>query len=311
MSYHIVHILQHGSRLHVDRGCLICRVPDREERKLPLDDILIVVVAARGVSFSSNTLSELVSHQAVVLHCGENYRPVGKTAPLGSVIHTGIVAAQTGQGGRLSDSIWNAILAAKVSNQARLLDRLKTPHQLWEYLRKKPLDEGNAARHYWKRYFSVAFKGEGPSEREYRQAEHPVNKLLNYGYAVLGAIVHRSIAAHGMLAAVGIHHRSRFKGDPLVYDLVEPLRPFCDMFLERLFAEKARKGNMEMDEWVKTLATGIVSLSIPVGEKSVKLVHAMDRYVASVADCFLKASMQLLFIPELPEEVHVEKEETG
>jgi len=135
-----------------------------------------------------------------------------------------------------------------------------------------------------------------------------LNKLLNYGYAVIGAIVHRSIVAHGMLSAVGIHHKSRFKGDPLVYDLVEPLRPFCDLFLEKLFSEK---GTIEPEEWVRTLASGLVSLSVPVGSKSVKLVYAIDRYVASVADCFSHRSTKPLFILPLPEETHEGEKETA
>jgi len=55
MSYHIIHILEHASYLSIDRGCLVLKTSDGTEKRAPLQDILAVVVAARGISFSGES----------------------------------------------------------------------------------------------------------------------------------------------------------------------------------------------------------------------------------------------------------------
>ena len=79
MSFHIIHILQHASHLSIDRGCLVLKTEDKKERRAPLSDILAVIVAARGISFSADCLSAIIKKGGIILHCDENYRPIGKT----------------------------------------------------------------------------------------------------------------------------------------------------------------------------------------------------------------------------------------
>ncbi len=61
-----------------------------------------------------------------------------------------------------------------------------------------------------------------------RYAVHPVNAMLNYGYAVLENMVRVHIVAAGLDPSIGyLHGDSRYK-HPLVFDLMEPLRPRVD-----------------------------------------------------------------------------------
>jgi CRISPR-associated endonuclease Cas1 len=66
-----------------------------------------------------------------------------------------------------------------------------------------------------------------------RNATHPVNALLNYGYGLLESRVRIAIAAVGLDADVGFMHvNKRGRGvaqrSPLTLDLMEPLRPVVD-----------------------------------------------------------------------------------
>ncbi|PKN01429.1 MAG: hypothetical protein CVU77_04830 [Elusimicrobia bacterium HGW-Elusimicrobia-1] len=297
MSYHLIHILQHQSRLHIDRGCLVLETSDGVEKRAPLADILAVIVAARGVSFSGDALSAILSNGGIVLHCDHNYRPVGKTVGLHRVVHSEIFERQIGKSPDFSGKLWSRILKAKIENQAVLLDSIKAAHKLHEYLAEAECpDEGNAARHYWKFYFSK-FGRKAPQEREHKDAEHPVNQMLNYSYAVMGAIIHRSAIAHGLNTTLGIHHKYRFRSEPLVYDLLEPLRPFCDLMLLRF---KTRNPRKPIEEYIKSVAADIVGLRVRYdASKTLKLVNAIDRYISSVTDCFYSGVVQEPFIPRI------------
>jgi CRISPR-associated protein Cas1 len=73
--------------------------------------------------------------------------------------------------------------------------------------------------------------------RRHRFGEPP-NNLLNYGYAVLRAIVARSLVASGLLTAVGIHHRNKYNPYCLADDIMEPFRPYVDELVYSLADEK-------------------------------------------------------------------------
>jgi len=299
MSYHIVHVLRHGARLGADRGCLTCSAPDMPERRAPIDDILAVVIAARGVSFSSDCISRLLQAKSVILHCDEKYRPAGKTMPLSAVVHGESFTRQISCEPQFCNDVWQRIVRAKVRNQAVLLDTIKAEHDLWKMLDLPEPDEGNAARHYWKRYFRMYGRNR-PKIRERRDAEHPVNQLLNYSYAVLSAILHRSLVIHGLNPSLGVHHRYRFKSDPLVYDFFEPLRPVCDFLLLRYHLLNPRR---DITDWSKQVAKELVEFRLKVegGEKSLKIVNAIDRYAASAARAFETGQAGLVCPPLLPE----------
>src|ERR1700733_3801354 len=82
--------------------------------------------------------------------------------------------------------------------------------------------EATAAAYYWKRLF--------PDFLEFRRERYgpPPNNLLNYGYAILRALVARSLVASGMLPTLGIHHRNQYNAYCLADDIMEPYRPYVD-----------------------------------------------------------------------------------
>lgn len=296
MSYHIIHILNHASRLSVDRGCLVCDIPEKPQRRVPLEDILAVIIAAKGVSFSAESLAALLRHNSIVLHCDHNYKPIGKTAGLHRVVHNELLDSQTFQDIFFLRQMWDEIILAKIKNQAYVLDHISAEHKLWDYIKSNNLDEGNAARHYWKFYFKK-FGKLSPGTRTTKGAEDPVNGMLNYGYAVLAAMCHRLLLAHGFNPAIGIYHKYRFRSDPLVYDIMEPLRPFCDFMLLRFRQANTR---CKIDDWVKFAAKDIVFSKVNAfGSKNISFNIAIDRYITSFSNGFRRKTLDNLYIPLL------------
>jgi CRISPR-associated protein Cas1 len=294
--YHIIHILNHASYLSIDRGCLVCSSPAKPQRRAVLEDILAVIVAARGVSFSADCLSALISNNSIVLHCDRNYKPIGRTAGLHRVVHNEVLDMQTLQDISFCKELWSRIIFAKIKNQAHVLDYISAKHKLWNYINAGKLDEGNAARHYWK-YFFKNFKKLSPAVRITKGACDPVNGMLNYGYAVISAFCHRLLLVHGLNTSIGIYHKYRFRSDPLVYDIMEPLRPFCDLILYRFSKSNTCKN---IREWTKFAASDIISLKINVaGFKNISFNIALDKYINSVANCFRTKSLDNLYIPQV------------
>lgn len=296
MSYHIIHILQHTSYLSVDRGCLVCKIPEQNEKRIPLTDILAVIVSARGVSFSGECLSALMQNNVIVLHCDHNYKPIGKTVGLHRIVHNEILDNQIHLDINFSKNLWQKIITAKITNQAYVLDYLKCKHKLWDYLKTNNLDEGNSARHYWSFYFKI-FGKQNPKARETKGAQDPVNGMLNYGYAVIASICHRLLLIHGFSTSIGIYHKYRFRTDPLIYDVMEPLRPVCDLMLLRF---KEQNPKIKINEWVKFAAHDIINSHVNVfGLKNVNFVKAVETYITNFANSFRNKNLNNLYIPYL------------
>jgi len=59
-------------------------------------------------------------------------------------------------------------------------------------------------------------------------ARHPINSMLNYGYAMLASQLRGEIVAAGLDPSIGFMHGNSSNRIPLVYDLMEPLRPIVD-----------------------------------------------------------------------------------
>lgn len=263
---------------------------------MPVADILTVIIAARGVCFSGESLSALLKNNACILHCDENYRPIGKTIGLHRLVHIGTFETQIKMQETLLSKLWHKILLIKIQNQAYILDLINKDHKIWDYIADNGLDEGNIARHYWSIYFKY-FGRKAPKTREHQGATNPINGMLNYGYAVVSAILHRYILAHGLNTTLGIHHKYRFRSDPMVYDLVEPLRPLVDLMLLRYRLENPRE---DISSWVKHCAKDILSARITFdGKKKFTLPAAIDFYVSSIANFYRFNNLDDVQIPTL------------
>jgi CRISPR-associated endonuclease Cas1 len=137
--------------------------------------------------------------------------------------------------------------------QATLEELHDTPPGSMDELR---LVEARAAYAYFAawRMLPLRWKGTGrkpiPPEWHYvvarpstvgynnRHATHPVNAMLNYAYAVLESQVRIATVSEGFDPTIGYLHTSRHGRVALVYDLMEPLRPWVDGLLLSFVASR-------------------------------------------------------------------------
>ena len=295
MSHHILHVFQHGAILGRERGFITCRADDQEERRLPLDDIRAVIVAARGVTLTSSFLSGLLETDGIVLHCDERYQPCGWTAPLGRVVDLKTFQHQMARPKRLNDRLWHEMLRGKTLNQSRVLQHKKLRSRYLEAaLEREEFDEANCARRYWQLYFPSI--GWSATKRDRKEDTAP-NQMLNYGYAVLAALCHRSLIIHGLMPQLGVFHKPRYRSDPLVYDLMEAFRPAVELMLAEFMLEP----DVSMKAWAKKVGTELRERRVVHRDYTLKLMDAIDASANSLARAYEELSVKPFWVPELPE----------
>lgn len=294
MSHHVLHVLKHGGVLGVDRGFVELRLEGEKPLRMPIEDIRAVVIAARHVSCSAPFLSALTASDAIILHCDESYRPCGWTTGLPRIVDDRSAVAQANGELKIHERIWLRILRGKIENQAAVLRETGLqPVRLEKEAERPEPSESAAARYYWKHFLPAA--GDS-ARRRGRDVASPANHALNYGYAVLATLCHRSVLVHGLNPLFGMHHRHRYKAHAFVYDVMEPLRPYVDRML-LAFGRQAEAWDMKA--WAKHVAQHLRETRVQHSRYPLKLMDALDLYVASVAECYAKQSIKPIWVPAL------------
>ena len=145
----------------------------------------------------------------------------------------------------LKKQLWQQTVKMKIQNQAAHLKKMEKHHEnMYRWVDEvKSGDtenhEARAAVYYWKNLFlGIAQAVKSAEDRETvelylnkfkREREGlPPNNLLNYGYAILRAVVARSLVGSGLIPTLGIFHRNQYNAYCLADDVMEPYRPFVD-----------------------------------------------------------------------------------
>jgi len=191
--------------------------------------------------------------------------------------------------------MWQAIVRAKIENQAGLLAQRGHPNAN-ALLAMTALvgsgDPGNvearAARDYWKSLFD-GFVREDPSDLR--------NKALNYGYAVIRACVARAIVACGLIPSIGVHHASQVNGFNLADDLFEPFRPLVDRSAAALAA--GREPRTELTKEDRQLLAGLPQGEIELAGEVMTVLAATERSAESLARAFKSGDTKALLLPRL------------
>lgn len=283
------------AHIHLRDQQMVIKKPE-EEKTVPVEDIGILVIDHYRTSVSHGIMEALIENNAAVLFCNSKHIPHGLVLPMqGNNTFTENMRFQLDASEPLKKNLWKQTIQAKIGNQAALLQKLGREDARLQYLVKQVQSgdpqnvEGRAAAYYWKILFDdleVFTRG---------RYELPPNNMLNYGYAILRAVIARSLVASGMLPAMGIHHRNKYNAFCLADDIMEPYRPFVDELVQNICKEPKFDfpENLTKDLKAKLLQVPVLDVEID-GMKS-PLMVAAQRTTASLMRCFLGENRKLLY----------------
>lgn len=150
--------------------------------------------------------------------------------------------------------------------------------------------EARAAAYYWKNLFK-----DYPDFVRDREGTPP-NNLLNYGYAILRAVIARSLVGSGLLPTLGIHHHNRYNAYCLADDIMEPYRPYVDELVLDLIRQN--EDISEINKRLKMQLLGIPMLDVVINGKRSPLMIAAQQTTASLYKCFA-GEMRHVNFPEM------------
>jgi CRISP-associated protein Cas1 len=282
----IIDLAEQPVYVSVKDRLLVLEPKDGEPARVELSEVAAVLAAHYAVTFTRSALAELANAGAIVVICDQRSMPVSMCLPIAS-FHAPArrLAAQVQAASKkpLGKRLWQSIVRAKVNAQAALLQRrnLKNHDLINLAAECKSGDptniEAQASRIYWQRLF-------GP---EFRRITDPdltpfdENRYLNYGYAVLRAIVCRSICGVGLHPGIGIHHHHRNNPFPLADDLMEPFRPLVDELALQLREKIGRSG--PMDRAAKEFLLTVIRQRVVMADESRGLCDALARIAGRLA----------------------------
>lgn len=217
---------------------------------VPIEDIGVVLLDHKQITITHGLLEALLANNVAVITCDSLRMPVGLLLPLsGNTVQSERFQAQIDASVPLRKQLWQQTVQAKIGNQAFVLENCRSTvvknMRVWANdVKSGDSDnlEARAAAYYWKNVFPMI-----PDFKRGREGLPP-NNFLNYGYAILRAVVARSLVGSGLLPTLGIHHHNRYNAYCLADDIMEPYRPFVDKMVIEIFDDIIKQDPHALDE---------------------------------------------------------------
>jgi len=296
MAWRSLH-LSRPSRLSLADGQIVIAQEEGEVR-LPLEDIACIVLDTPQATVTSALLAACMDAGVAVMVTDSAHRPSGLLLPFHRHHRqAGVAQVQAGVSEPLRKRLWQAVVRAKIGNQAAVLDSVGRQGAAGLRAMARQVDSGDtrnvearAAREYWASLWE-GFRRDNDGDRR--------NALLNYGYAVARAAVARALVAAGFLPAFGLGHASAANAFNLADDMVEPFRPFVDRLAWTVAGEGAG-GPQPITLEERRAMAGVVTAEARIGGDAMTLLVAAEAVAASLFRAMEGGSAALLALPSLP-----------
>lgn len=266
---------------------LVIRLPDKDQTVTrPIEDIGVVVIDNKQITLTSGLIEALLGNNCALITCDSSHLPVGLMLPLcGNTTQSERFRHQLSASLPLKKQLWQQTISQKIANQAQVLKEcfgVEVGNMLSWSKNVKSGDSDNlearAAAYYWRNMFD----NEDVFIRD-REGEPP-NNLLNYGYAILRAIVARGLVGSGLLPTLGIHHHNRYNAYCLADDIMEPYRPYVDELVVNICKEF--DDTDFLDKEIKKRLLSIPTIEVRINNHRRPLMVAVTETTASLYKCF-------------------------
>lgn len=301
MSGKVVHLTKPCKIKVKNSNLLIFFYEDKQEVKVTLKDIDFILFDNTQFSITGKCLELLAKNNIATLFIDEEFHPSSILTPfhshstLSEIAHIQIAISK-----KFKDVMWQEIVKSKIMNQADVLrffnrDRYVELVELSKVVEPydKNGDEAQSARLYWRELFNMyTFKREQGSE-------DIINSMLNYSYAILRASIARDVVVSGLLPVFGIWHRNKYNAFNLVDDLIEPFRPFCDLYVKLLLNTKYIDANNLSTNIKRDLINILLLECVDINGGKSTMAKSMELFVKEYKKCVMGNSVKSMFFPTI------------
>ena len=271
-----------GTRLSVSHRQLVVERPDLPKVTRPIEDMGVVIVDDVRATYTHAVFLTLLEAGATVMVSGRDHLPAGMMLPINAHhVQTQRHRAQTEARASVRKRIWQAIVRAKIGQQATVLRYFTGSDSGLDPMAQRVRSgdtenlEAQAAQRYWPRLFDKSFRRD-------READG-VNALLNYGYAVVRAATARAIVAAGLIPSLGVHHKHRGNPFCLADDLFEPYRPYVDWRVKSLLEEHGDAIPDLSERSTRAVLLSLLNETVQLDQRREPLLLALHTSAASLA----------------------------
>lgn len=272
-------LIESPSKLSLSLGRICIQRKDHEKAYVLPRDAAAIIVNHPEVTLTSGLLNHLADNNVFLLCTDDRHLPIGWLLPWGGHATPRdrfLEQLDLERDHSKKDELWRAIVQSRLRTQAHCLRQLGRKGALRlermandVFPGDKSNTEAHAARHYWKNIMPSS------ARREKRGATDPVNARLNYGYAVLRAMLARQLAVHGLNTSLGLHHRNNRTMFNLADDLMEPFR----FIVERHVFRQGRCIALDGKEKVRLLE--FIESEIEISGQNFRLLPSLDHTIGS------------------------------
>lgn len=268
---------------------------ESQARTIPIEDIGVVLLDHPQITVTHALLGALLEQNCAVVTCTAAHMPSGLLLPLaGHTLQTERFRAQLDASLPLKKQLWQQTVQAKIFNQATALQSVlgEPAKNMLAWSRQvKSGDteniEARAAAFYWRNLF-ITLPG-FVRERE----EAAPNSLLNYGYAILRALIARALVGCGLLPTLGIHHHNKYNAYCLADDIMEPYRPYVDLLVVEICEEEGFPTTLTKE--VKARLLTLPTLDVEIDGQCRPLMLAAAQTASSLLRCFTGEARRLSY----------------
>jgi CRISPR-associated protein Cas1 len=214
--------------LHVNHQQLMIDRKGETLASVPIEDLGVIILQNPAIVITQAVIIACQKNNVVLVFCDERHLPYSVLLPIseGNNLHSKVLQQQLNLKLPAKKRLWQQVVKQKIIEQAKTLKRLnktyKPLERLAETVKAGDLEnlEAQAAQTYWQLLFGREFRRDAQLDG--------INSVLNYGYAIMRAMIARAIVGSGLHPTIGLHHCNQYNGLCLADDLMEPFRPWVD-----------------------------------------------------------------------------------
>lgn len=282
--------ISEATYLHANHQQLLLDRNGTAIAQLPIEDLGVIILQHPAIVITQAVIIACQKNNVVLVFCDERHLPYSVLLPIseGNTLHSKILQQQLNVSLATKKRLWQQVVKQKITQQMHTLKNLDKPYKPLERLADnvKTGDpdnlEAQAAQHYWRLLFGNDFR---------RDVElDGINSLLNYGYAIMRAMVARAIVGSGLHPALGLHHHNQYNGLCLADDLMEPFRPWIDY---RVYQMAQHHATLDINKENKIPLLNLLSETVEWERQTMPLMVACHYLMAQLKRAFEDRSIAL------------------